>query len=110
MQLVATGLVTAAALWWSPRAAFSALLGGVAVLVPNACFAFWLGRGGTAADGLAAAQAAAGLLGQWLAKVVLTVALLLAAIAMVDVAAAAFVIGLAAALLAPVAALRPRAR
>ena len=106
MQLAATVLVAAAALWWRPGAAFSALLGGAVAVVPNICFAFCLGRGEAAVDGVGAARAGAVLLGQWLAKFLLTGALVLAAIAMVDLVAAAFVVGLAGALLAPLATLR----
>ena len=103
LQLAATVLVAAAGLWWSQSAALSALLGGVAVFVPNACFAFWLGRGEAGADAAGATRAAAALFGQWLAKLGLTVALLLGVVVAIEVVPAAFVAGLAVTLLAPLA-------
>ena len=90
------------ALWWGASAAVSALLGGAVAVVPNAWFA-WRLRGGEAADDQSAARAA-GLIGQWLVKLALTIALMLGAITLLDPIGPAFFVGLAAALLAPLAA------
>lgn len=103
LQFAATVLIAAAGLWWSQSATLSALLGGVVVFVPNACFAFWLGRAKPGADVEGASRAAAALLGQWAAKLALTVALLLGVVVTVDVIPAAFVAGLLVASLAPLA-------
>lgn len=96
LQAGATVLVAGVALFWGKDAAWAALVGGAVAVLPNAAFAWMLGRGG----GVAAAQAARAL-GQWLGKVALTVGLLVVAIAHLEVGGVWFVAGLAAALLAP---------
>ena len=104
LQLGAATLVALVALWWGADAAVSALLGGVVAVVPNAWFAWRLRGGEAAGDQSAVARAAAGLFGQWLVKLALTVTLMLAAITLLDAIGPAFFVGLAAALLAPLAA------
>lgn len=103
LQAAATALTGAIALAWGADAAASALLGGAVAVVPNACFA-WTLRGGGAADGAAASSAAAGVLLRWVGKMALTVGLLVLALVFLSPAPAAFVAGLAVAVLAPLGA------
>lgn len=87
---------------WSFDAAKAALLGGTVAFLPNAYFAWATARvGRKAIAGPEEAVWAAGkLLGQWGAKAALTVALLVAVIALAKPAALAFVCGFGVALLA----------
>ena len=103
LQVAATALTAGVALAWGGAAAASALLGGAVACVPNACFA-WTLRGSGAEDGAAALGAAAGVLVRWVGKMALTVGLLVAALVFLAPAHAAFVAGLAVALLAPLGA------
>ena len=79
----------------------SALLGGFVVVLPNATFAWAatrpLRRG---ADDRAASLEAYRLIGRWVVKIALTVALLVAAIVLADAGGLGFFVGLGAALLA----------
>lgn len=102
LQAAATALAAAVALAWGANAAASVLLGGAVAVVPNACFAWTLRDG--AADGVAAASAAAGVLLRWVGKMALTVGLLVLALVFLSPAPAAFVAGLAVAVLAPLGA------
>ena len=104
LQVAATALTAGVALAWGGAAAASALLGGAVACVPNACFAWTLRGGGGAEDGTAALGAAAGVLVRWVGKMALTVGLLVAVLVFLAPARAAFVAGLAVALLAPLCA------
>lgn len=103
LQAAATALAAAVAVAWGAEVAASVLLGGAVAVVPNACFA-WTLRGGRAADGAEAAGAAAGVLLRWVGKMALTVGLLVLALGFLTLAHAAFVLGLAVAVLAPLGA------
>ena len=104
LQTAATALAAAVAVAWGADAAVSVLLGGAVAVVPNACFAWTLRGGGGVADGAEAAGAAAGVLLRWVGKMALTVGLLVLALRFLTVAYAAFVVGLAVAVLAPLGA------
>lgn len=103
LQAAATALAAAVALAWGAEAVVSVLLGGAVAVVPNACFA-WTLRGGSDADGAGAMRAAAGVLLRWIGKMALTVGLLVLALGFLTPVYAAFVAGLAVALLAPLGA------
>ena len=103
LQAAATALAAAVALAWGAEAVVSVLLGGAVAVVPNACFA-WTLRGGGGADGAGAMRAAAGVLLRWIGKMALTVGLLVLAVGFLTPVYAAFVAGLAVALLAPLGA------
>ena len=82
----------------------SALLGGFAVVLPNAYFAWAATRPlRPGPDEREAVLAAGGLIGRWVVKIALTVALLVAAIVVADAGGLGFFVGLSAALLAPLA-------
>ncbi len=102
LQAAVALLVVALALPWGVDEAKSALLGGVAAWLPNAYFAWRLTRFAGAA-GQYAVRAAALVLGQWAAKLALTVALLAAALVVADAGGLSFFAGLGAVLLAPLA-------
>ena len=102
LQAAATALAAAVALAWGGEAVVSVLLGGAVAVVPNACFAWTLRGGG--ADGAGAMRAAAGVLLRWVGKMALTVGLLVLALGFLTPVYAAFVAGLAVALLAPLGA------
>ena len=81
-----------------------ALLGGLAVVLPNAYFAWAATRPlRPRPDEREAVLAAGGLIGRWVVKIALTVALLVAAIVVADAGGLGFFVGLSAALLAPLA-------
>lgn len=108
LQIVATLATAVLALIWGLDMAKAVFLGGMAAFLPNACFAGVLARCGRGAPERAAQHGAilAGgrLLGQWIAKVALTVALLALLIVEAEVVGLGFFIGLSVALLAPLAA------
>ncbi len=120
-----TLLLSALALVWSAEAAQAVLLGGTVAVLPNVYFAraatrAWRpGAGGDpgaldgpvrrgAADaagiGETATLEAGRFLGQWLVKMVLTIVLLVVALALVEVGGLGFFIGLGTVLLVPLAA------
>lgn len=107
LQAIAALAVALAALFWGLESGRDALLGGVAIVVPNAFFAWGAKRptGRSAADASEseALLAAGRFLGRWVAKIALTVAFLVAAIVWLDAGGLAFFAGLGAALLAPLA-------
>lgn len=74
VQILTAVVGTAAALFWDSAAALAALLAAVSVVTPNALFAWRVETAGPATD--RAAEAARRALGQAVAKVVLTVALM----------------------------------
>lgn len=100
-QVAVTVVAAALALIWSADAAQAVFCGGAVAFVPNAFFALAVERAG--GSGQAAAEAAA-LLGRWVVKFALTVALLALAIAVADLGSVAFFVGLGAALATPLAA------
>ena len=108
LQIVATVMTAVPALIWGLDMAKAVFLGGMAAFLPNACFAGVLARCGRGAPERPAQHGAilAGsrLLGQWIAKVALTVALLALLIVEAEVVGLGFFIGLSVALLAPLAA------
>ena len=101
--------VVAMASIWGLESGRSALLGALAVVLPNAFFAWGamrpLRRSALESAAEQEAMLAAGrFLGRWIAKMALTVALLAAAIVWLDAGGLAFFVGLVAALLAQLAA------
>ena len=107
LQVVVTFALAALALIWGVDAAKAVLLGGAVALLPNAWFAWAVARGGRGANEQSTRQAAvsagARVLGQWIAKVALTVALMVLVIVKTDVAGLGFFVGLGVALLAQLA-------
>ena len=82
----------------------SALLGGFVVVLPNAYFAWAATRPlRRATDDHAALLEAGRLIGRWVVKIALTVALLVAAIVLADAGGLGFFVGLGATLLAQLA-------
>ena len=105
LQVAVAVLVAALMLIWSADEAMSALLGGFAVVLPNAYFA-WAATRPLRRTGAAAHEAvreAGKLLGRWVVKIALTVALLVAAIVVADAGSLGFFAGLGVALLAQLA-------
>ena len=102
-QVAVTGLSAALASIWGVDAAKAVFFGGAVAFLPNAVFALGTAAMARAGGRLPATVEAAGLLGGWVAKLVLTVALLLVAIAVAKVGSGAFFIGLAVALATPLA-------
>ena len=100
-QVVLTGLSAALASIWGVDAALALFFGGAVAFLPNAFFA--LAALALAHGKLPARVEAAALLGGWVAKLVLTVALLLIAIAVAKVGGGAFFVGLAVSLATPLA-------
>ena len=104
LQAAVAVVVAALMLIGGAEEAKSALLGGFVVVLPNAYFA-WAAtrplRGGT--DDRAALTEAGRLIGRWVVKIALTVALLVAAIVLADAGSLGFFVGLGAALLAQLA-------
>lgn len=99
--MVLTGLSAALASFWGVDAALTLFFGGAVAFLPNAFFA--LAALAMAHGKLPARVEAAALLGGWIAKLVLTVALLLIAIAVANVGGGAFFVGLAVSLTTPLA-------
>ena len=97
LQAVATLLASAAVLAWRTDEAVPALLGGMVAFLPNAYFAWAITRVGPSDTAYVVLAGRA--LGQWVAKVALTVALLVAAF-VAGVGGVGFFIGLGVALLA----------
>lgn len=103
LQAVATLLVATLVLVWSVDEAVPALVGGVVAFLPNAYFA-WAATLAGRYEASSGALAGAWLLGQWVVKMALTVALLVVAFVVVGVGGVGFFIGLGAALAAMFAA------
>ena len=104
LQAAVAVLVAALMLIWSADEAMSALWGGVAVVLPNAYFAWAATRPlRTGAAAHEAVREAGKLLGRWVVKIALTVALLVAAIVVADAGSLGFFAGLGVALLAQLA-------
>lgn len=99
-QVAVTVVAAALALVWSADAAKAVFCGGAVAFLPNACFALAVERAGKEQ---ATAEAAA-LLGRWVVKFALTVALLVLAIAVAGLGGVAFFVGLGVALAAPLGA------
>ena len=106
MQAAVTVVVAALALLWSVDEAKSAFLGGLVAFLPSAYFAWAAGRAGSGGRDAAQEAVVEGgkFLGRWLVKTVLMVALLVVAVAVLKVGSLGFLIGHAAALMAPLAA------
>ena len=106
MQAVASVAVAALALMASVEEAKAALVGGMAAVLPNAYFAWTLARAAAArVDSSERALLEAGrTLGRWGAKMALTVALLVVAVAVLEMGGIGFFAGLGAALMAQLAA------
>lgn len=99
-QVAVTGLAAALALISGVDAAVAVFFGGAVAFLPNAVFALAM----AGVDGkLPATVEAAALLGGWVAKLLLTVVLLLLAIAVANLGGAAFFVGLAVSLATPLA-------
>lgn len=104
LQAAVTLAVAALMLVGGVDEAKSAFLGGFAVVLPNAYFAWAAMRPlRPSPDEREAMLAASGLIGRWVVKIALTVALLVAAIVVVDAGGLGFFVGLSAALLAQLA-------
>ena len=103
-QVAVTGLSAALASIWGVDAVKAVFFGGAVAFLPNAVFALGAAAMARAGGKLPATVEAAGLLGGWVAKLALTVALLLAAIAVAKVGSGAFFVGLAVSLATPLAA------
>jgi len=105
LQAAVTVVVAALALAWSVDEAKSAFLGGLVAFLPNAYFAWAASRAGH--GGQEAAQKAVieggKFLGRWLVKMGLMLVLLVVAVAVFKVGSVGFLIGLVAALMAPLA-------
>lgn len=104
LQVVAMLALTLLALAWGADAAKAVFLGGAVALVPNGCFAWAVVRSGGSASEQGAVLAGGRLFGQWLAKVALTVALMVLIFANAQVSGLGFFIGLGVTLLVPLAA------
>ena len=106
LQVAVTVVVAAVALAWSVDEAKSAFLGGIVAFLPNAYFAWAAGRAGR--GGLDAKQEAvvegSRFLGRWLVKMGLMVTLLIVALAVLKAGSLGFFAGLAATLMAQLAA------
>lgn len=104
LQAAVTAAVAALMLVGGVDEAKSALLGGFAVVLPNAYFAWAAMRPlRPRPTEQEAMLAAGGLIGRWVVKIALTVVLLVAAIVVADAGGLGFFVGLGAALLAPLA-------
>ena len=104
LQAAVTVAVAALMLVGGVDEAKSALLGGFAVVLPNAYFAWAAMRPlRPSPDEHEAMLAAGGLIGRWVVKIALTVGLLVAAIVVADAGGLGFFVGLSAALLAQLA-------
>lgn len=97
LQAAVTVLVALIALGWGAEAMKGALIGGIAGFVPNLYFAWSAMRLGN----LAPMSAGAGILGRWVTKVVMTVALVAIAIGVLKVGGLAFFITFSVVLLVP---------
>lgn len=106
LQAAVTVVVAALALAWSVDEAKSAFLGGLVALLPNAYFAWAASRAGRGGQDAAQEAVIEGgkFLGRWLVKMGLVVALLVVALAVFKAGSLGFLIGLAGALMAPLAA------
>ena len=108
LQVFVTLAMAALGLIWGGDAAVAVFLGGAVVFLPNAYFAWAILRTRVREEGQPARQIAAlatgRLLGQWLAKIALTVALMMVVLAAGGMASLGFFVGLSAALLAQLAA------